>query len=380
MPDGWLRESLGDLIVLEYGKGLKEDARDGGQYPVVSSAGVVGHHSHPLVESAPVIVVGRKGSAGTVHWSDAPCWPIDTTFWVRPVTERLDPEFLYLLLQHADLPAICAQTGVPGLSRDRAYEVRVDVPPLVVQRRVVDLVDAVDTYCSVAQVRHQAARTALTALLNDLLHQDRGSDWNLTRIGDIADVVGGGTPSTKVPEYWGGTIPWVTPSEVSAHEGAVISTTARTITPEGLAKSGARLLPPRSVLLTSRATVGAVAIAGVEMATNQGFASLVAGPEVIPEFLAKWCQHNRAEFEIRAGGSTFPEIPKSLVKDVPLLLPPLAVQRRVVDLATAAEHEVGAATTAEAAALSLRSALLGELLSGDRVIPESYDDLVGLVA
>lgn len=67
MPDGWLRESLGDLIVLEYGKGLKEDARDGGQYPVVSSAGVVGHHSHPLVESAPVIVVGRKGSAGTVH-------------------------------------------------------------------------------------------------------------------------------------------------------------------------------------------------------------------------------------------------------------------------------------------------------------------------
>lgn len=178
--------------------------------------------------------------------------------------------------------------------------------------------------------------------------------WTRTRIGDIAEVVGGGTPSTKTPEYWGGPIPWITPSEVTAQEGDVIFETERTITPEGLGKSGARLLPPKAVLLTSRATVGAVAMAGVEMATNQGFASLIAGPEAIPEFLAIWCQHNRVEFEIRASGSTFPEISKSLVKDVPVLLPPLVVQRRAVDLVDAVDtYATAAARSSESSSTHL---------------------------
>ncbi len=151
---------------------------------------------------------------------------------------------------------------------------------------------------------------------------------------------------------------------MTAQEGDVIFETERTITPEGLGKSGARLLPPKAVLLTSRATVGAVAMAGVEMATNQGFASLIAGPEAIPEFLAIWCQHNRVEFEIRASGSTFPEISKSLVKDVPVLLPPLVVQRRVVDLVDAVDTYAAAAAARAAAAQAIRSALLAELLVG----------------
>src|SRR5262245_3429032 len=120
--------------------------------------------------------------------------------------------------------------------------------------------------------------------------------WTRTTLGEIAEVVGGGTPSTKVPEYWGGDIPWVTPTEITAHEGACITETERSITPLGLDKSGARLLPANTVLLTSRATIGAVALAGRSLATNQGFAALVAGPTVIPEFLMYWCQANKGEF------------------------------------------------------------------------------------
>jgi type I restriction enzyme S subunit len=156
--------------------------------------------------------------------------------------------------------------------------------------------------------------------------------WTGVAIGDIADVVAGSTPSTREPSYWGGGIPWVVPSEVTRQEGQRITATDRTITEAGLRAIRSRLLPVDSVLLTSRATVGAVALAGIPMAINQGFAALVAGPRVLPEYLMYWCQANRGTFEGLAGGSTFPEVSRPAVRSVPLLLPPLAEQRRMVDL------------------------------------------------
>src|SRR4051812_24273642 len=104
--------------------------------------------------------------------------------------------------------------------------------------------------------------------------------WLRATVGEVAEVVSGSTPSTHRPEYWGGTIPWITPSEITRQEGRVIVDTDRKLTDAGLQAIRGRLLPSGSVLLTSRATVGAVALAGVEMATNQGFAALVAGPRV----------------------------------------------------------------------------------------------------
>jgi type I restriction enzyme S subunit len=185
--------------------------------------------------------------------------------------------------------------------------------------------------------------------------------WTRVALGDVAEIVGGGTPKTSEPSYWSGSIPWITPTEVVAAEGKVITSTARTITDLGLQKSGARLLPPSSVLVTSRATVGAVAITGCAMATNQGFAAFIAGPLALPEFLMIWCQANAGEFRMRAGGSTFPEISRGVVREIPIDLPPLDEQRRIVDLIgsldsqlfglanlTAASAEVGVAAAAAA--------------------------------
>lgn len=172
-------------------------------------------------------------------------------------------------------------------------------------------------------------------------------DWLQTTIGEVAEVVSGGTPKTKEPAYWeGGDIPWLTPTEVTAKDGQVIFDTDRKITNEGLQRSAARMLPVETVLFTSRATIGAVALAGVPMCTNQGFKSLIANEDlVLPRFLMYWVQMNRAEFESRASGSTFLEINKANVQAVPVLLPPLDEQHRIVDLI---EHVDGALSACEA--------------------------------
>lgn len=157
-------------------------------------------------------------------------------------------------------------------------------------------------------------------------------DWIETTLGAVADICGGGTPSTSEPTYWGGDIVWLTPTEVVKRDGARIGTSERTLTEAGLAHSSAKLLPVNAVLLTSRASVGFVALADRPLATNQGFQSLIAKDGISPEFLMLWIQGNREEFKSRAGGSTFPEISKSNIAGIPISVPPSHVQRRIVDL------------------------------------------------
>lgn len=184
--------------------------------------------------------------------------------------------------------------------------------------------------------------------------------WDERLLGEVAEVIGGGTPSTKEPTFWGGSVPWITPSEITRQEGRVVKRTERTITEAGLAASAANLLPVNAVLLTSRATVGAVALAGVPMATNQGFASLIAGEGVLPEFLMYWVQANRVEFESRAGGSTFPEISRTKVKTIPIRVPPLPVQRRIVDLIGALDAQIAALASEALGAADFLSSLRSE--------------------
>jgi len=164
----WVETTLGDLLSLEYGKPLKEEDRDGHGFPVFGSAGQVGFHSIPLLRQGPNIVVGRKGTAGAVTWSEQPCSVIDTAYFVRQKIDD-DLRFTYLLLASADLPALAAQTGVPGLNRERAYSVRLTKPPLIEQERIVAIVGSIDLAVSSIETSICNVRNLRAALLSDLL-------------------------------------------------------------------------------------------------------------------------------------------------------------------------------------------------------------------
>jgi type I restriction enzyme S subunit len=166
--------------------------------------------------------------------------------------------------------------------------------------------------------------------------------WVETSLGEIAEVVGGGTPSTTIGEYWDGDIVWLTPTEITSQDGTVVSDSIRKITDLGFKNSGAQMLPRDSVILTSRASVGFVALSGKELCTNQGFQSLIPKPSVLSKFLMFWIQQNRPEFESRSAGSTFKEISKSNVKSIKLQLPPLPEQKRIVDLISSVDSYIEA--------------------------------------
>jgi type I restriction enzyme S subunit len=151
--------------------------------------------------------------------------------------------------------------------------------------------------------------------------------WKITKLGELGEISGGGTPSTKVSEYWNGDIPWLVPGEVTRNNGLHISTTERAITELGLANCVAKLLPVGTVMMTSRATIGEVVINTVPLSTNQGFINIICNEAVVHnEYLAYWIKRHKQMLEGRAHGSTFKEITKSGFKAIPIALPPIPEQ------------------------------------------------------
>ncbi|HXI13239.1 MAG TPA: restriction endonuclease subunit S [Thermoanaerobaculia bacterium] len=164
------------------------------------------------------------------------------------------------------------------------------------------------------------------------------SDWPTVRLSDCCRIVSGATPKTGVGEYWDGEIEWATPKDLSALSSTYIGATERRISARGLASCSAEVLPPRSVLLSSRAPIGHVAINTRPMATNQGFKSFVPDiRRVHPEFLYYWLTFKRPYLESLGSGATFKEVSRAVVARIEIPLPPLEEQKRIAAILDAAE-------------------------------------------
>ena len=156
--------------------------------------------------------------------------------------------------------------------------------------------------------------------------------WDLANIGDVCDVVNGGTPKTGVSAYWGGQHQWITPAEMGKRSTPYVSQTERTITDQGLQNSSARPLPPQSVILSSRAPIGHLVINMTPMATNQGCKGLVPRGRVDHKFLYYYLGSIVDLLNDLGTGATFKELSGGKLKEVPIPLPPLPEQQRIVTL------------------------------------------------
>lgn len=158
------------------------------------------------------------------------------------------------------------------------------------------------------------------------------ANWEIKRLDEVATVQGGSTPSTDEDEYWGGNIPWATPTDLTELQGNTISDTEDKITEAGLESTSTHVLPPYSVLLTSRASIGKCAVNTVPMATNQGFQSLIPGEELNTWYLYYVITEMAPYLESLGAGSTFSEISKREVQRVQIPVPPMEEQLRIASV------------------------------------------------
>ncbi|MEG5054937.1 MULTISPECIES: restriction endonuclease subunit S [unclassified Microcoleus] len=190
-------------------------------------------------------------------------------------------------------------------------------------------------------------------------------NWKVKPIGDVVRAVGGATPSTSEAEYWeGGTIYWSTPKDLASLSSPVLLDTERRITEKGLQKISSGLLPKGTVLLSSRAPIGYLAIAEVPLAINQGYIAMVCDQELSNHYVLRWTQINMGIIEGRANGTTFMEISKKNFRAIPVLVPSQQVLEAFNEQAESIHQQVANNFYKNKTLTSIRNALLPKLLSG----------------
>lgn len=167
------------------------------------------------------------------------------------------------------------------------------------------------------------------------------SEWKKYKLGDVAQIIGGGTPSTTKEEYWNGEIGWLTPRDLTGYSFKYISKGERNITEVGLKNSSARLMPEGTVLMTSRAPIGYIAIAGDELCTNQGFKSFIVDEKIIyNEYLYYLLKSNIDRIKSLGTGSTFAEVSASILKSFEIEIPDLPTQRQIARILSSLDDKI----------------------------------------
>lgn len=366
----WRSVTIGELLTLEYGKPLPEAARDGQGFPVYGSNGIVGFHSQALVKG-PGVVVGRKGSSGTVTFSESDFTPIDTAFYVSIKNRsEIGMEFVYHLLANAKLTELTTQTGVPGLSRSRAYEVRVAVPPLPVQLRIVEMIGAVDDQITALDAEAESLHAVLRRLRTELV-DDQGVPT--IRADEAFEIRMG---RQRAPQYAAG--PYMTPYLRSANVGYgtldLTDVLEMNFDPKERQVFG---LVPGDVLVSkgsaSQSAVGMPAVWRGELPGPICFQKTLMRYRAIegisvPAFVNHWClwAYESGTFLDTAGGTNIKHITAMRAVRMPVRLPSVADQVRIAAELDTMSEAVAAVRAEEYRLRAVRARLLGALL--DRTI------------
>ena len=194
-------------------------------------------------------------------------------------------------------------------------------------------------------------------------------DWDVVRIGDVADIKNGATPSTGIAANWNGSIPWCTPTDVTNTPGKYLTGTARSITRQGLGSCGASLLPAGTLLLCSRATIGEIKIASAPVSTNQGFKSLVCTDRVHSEFLYHLTLTFKPRLIRQAIGSTFLEVGKRALASMQVQVPPLREQCAIAEALSDMDGLIESLEGLVAKKRAVKTAAMQQFLSGRTRLP-----------
>lgn len=200
--------------------------------------------------------------------------------------------------------------------------------------------------------------------------------WAVSTVGRVTQCVGGGTPSTKEQKFWEPAIHhWTTPKDLSGIAAPVLLDTERRLSDAGLAKVSSGLLPVGTLLMSSRAPIGYLAISQIPLAVNQGYIAMLPGGQLAPEYLYFWCQSNMDAIKQKANGSTFMEISKTAFRPIPIVLPSSEVAACFADLAAKIFERISEGERQRIHLEEIRNTLLPRLISGKLRLPEAEAQL-----
>ena len=318
---------------------------------------------------------------------------------IRPA-ENTDGDYLYFLMSSGMVHglAVSLMEGTTGRQRIPAsiFKRRLSVPmpsDKQEQRRIAAILSKVDEAIAKKQASIAAAQKLKRGLMQNLLTGKLKPDgtwrcddefdidpkfgrvpkgWQIRKLCQLGQLVGGATPSTSEDGHFGGDIVWLAPSDLTPLSEAkiYISNSAAKLTAAGFKSCSTKMLPKGAICMSSRATLGECAIAAVPLCTNQGFISIVCNPEVDNRFLLYWIKQNASYINRFSAGTTFLEIPRRTFGRLQVCLPTSEQeQARIADMINAVDRTIVTTQASIAAAQKLKRGLMQNLLTGKVRIP-----------
>lgn len=267
----------------------------------------------------------------------------------------------YKLLSNA------SQVGVPALARPSStfQQIEVTLPELSIQKRVVEIITTIQRKIENNQELNDNLEQQAVTYFQELYINNANPMWQIGTISDLGTVVGGSTPSKTKPEYYTNNgIAWITPKDLSINKSKFISHGENDITELGLKNSSATVMPKGTVLFSSRAPIGYIAIASNEVTTNQGFKSVIPYLEIGTAFVYFFLKHSLPVIESAASGSTFKEISGSAMKNIPAIIPDRSTLDQFNSFCTPIFAQQKILEDQNYSLAMLRDSLLPKLMSG----------------
>ena len=286
--------------------------------------------------------------------------------------DKVLPEYLVYYFhtpigQHK-LLSNASQVGVPALARPSStfQQIEVELPELNIQKRVVEIITTIQKKIENNQELNDNLEQQAQSYFHELFVDNADPEWAIGTISDLGTVVGGSTPSKAKPEYYTESgIAWITPKDLSINKSKFVSHGENDITELGLKNSSAAIMPEGTVLFSSRAPIGYIAIAAGEVTTNQGFKSVVPKPEIGTPFVYFFLKNTLPVIEGMASGSTFKEVSGSTMKNVPAVIPDAETLAKFSDFCAPIFAQQRILEEQNQSLATLRDNLLPKLMSGE---------------
>lgn len=384
---------LGDLVEFQRGYDLPKSKFVEGKYPVQSSNGILGYHNEYKVEG-PGITIGRSGTVGNPHLIRENFFPHNTSLFVKEFKGN-DIEYIYYLLQYLDLGNQKSGSGVPIVNRNHLHPIKIRAyRDKTYQQRTIKILSLIDKKIQINnQINQELEAMAKTLydywfvqfdfpdqngkpykssggkmVYNPELKREIPEGWGVEKLDDLGTIVGGSTPTKSISDNFtkgGEGYSWITPNDLSNNKGSkFIKNGEIDVTVRGLKDASLKLYPEGTVLMSSRAPVGYLAIATKELTTNQGFKSFIPDKKYDKNYIYYTLQNCLKVIEQNASGSTFKEISATVLKDITIIQPNLDIVKKFEEKVSSINSYIKVNEEQNQELTQLRDWLLPMLMNG----------------
>lgn len=314
-----------------------------------------------------IVRTGKPGACTVIPQKDEP-WNCSDLVIIHPNKQKVNPLYLasYINLASGVINAHLVGAVQQHFNVGAAKKMKIQLPSVDIQNRIAAIIQGLNRKIRLNKKINDNLEQQAQSYFQELFINDADPKWTTGTISDLGAVVGGSTPSKAKPEYYTESgIAWITPKDLSINKSKFISHGENDITELGLKNSSAAIMPEGTVLFSSRAPIGYIAIAAGEVTTNQGFKSVVPKPEIGTPFVYFFLKHNLPVIEGMASGSTFKEVSGSTMKNIPAVIPDAETLARFNDFCTPIFVQQRILEEQSQSLAALRDNLLPKLMSGE---------------